>query len=107
MRKRAAVNAPRRKDIKRVPRNLWSALQDAELARRYMAGESVDSIAVFFGRSAPGVTTRANTLGLRRRKLKADPSNEGNAVWVIGTALRSAIPEIDQPFAQDLLDQLN
>ena len=72
-----------------------------------MAGESVDSIAVFFGRSAPGVTTRANTLGLRRRKLKADPSNEGNAVWVIGTALRSAIPEIDQPFAQNLLDQLN
>jgi len=89
-----------------VPKNAWSPVQDAELARRYMAGESVDSIAAFFSRSVPGVTTRANTLGLRRRKLKADPSNEGNAVWVIGAALRSAIPEVDQPFAQDLLDLL-
>jgi hypothetical protein len=94
------------KDTNRVPKNVWNPLQDAELARRYMAGESVDSIAVFFGRSVSGVTTRANTLGLRRRKLKADPSNEGNAVWVIGAALRSAIPETDQPFAQDILDQL-
>lgn len=89
-----------------MPKNVWSPHQDAELARRYMAGETVETIAVFFGRSAPGVTTRANTLGLRRRKLKADPSNEGNAVWVIGAALRSAIPETDQPFAEDLLDQL-
>lgn len=98
------VNATQPKDTNRVPKNAWSPVQDAELARRYMAGESVDSIAAFFSRSVPGVTTRANTLGLRRRKLKADPSNEGNAVWVIGTALRSAIPEVDQPFAQDLLD---
>jgi hypothetical protein len=89
-----------------VRKNTWSPVQDAELARRYMAGESVDSIAASFSRSVPGVTTRANTLGLRRRKLKADPSNEGNAVWVIGTALRSAIPEVDHPFAQDILDQL-
>jgi hypothetical protein len=89
-----------------VPKNVWSPLEDAELARRYMAGESVENIAVVFSRSVPGVTTRANTLGLRRRKLKADPSNEGNAVWVIGAALRSAIPETDQPFALDLLDQL-
>lgn len=84
---------------------IWSPDQDAELARRYMAGEPVDSIAGFFGRTVPGVTTRANTLGLRRRKMKADPNNEGNAVWVIGAALRSAIPEDGQPFAQDLLDQ--
>lgn len=89
-----------------MPKNVWSPLEDAELARRYMAGESVDNIAAFFIRSVAGVTTRANTLGLRRRKLKADPANEGNAVWVIGAALRSAIPETDQPFAEDLLDQL-
>jgi hypothetical protein len=95
-----------RKDTSQVPKNVWSPLEDAELARRYMAGETVDSIAVFFSRSAAGVTTRANTLGLRRRKLKADRSNEGNAVWVIGAALRLAIPDTDQPFAQDLLDQL-
>lgn len=89
-----------------MPKNVWSPLEDAELARRYMAGESVDSIASFFSRSVAGITTRANTLGLRRRKLKADSFNHGNAVWVIGAALRSAIPETDQPFAQDLLDQL-
>jgi hypothetical protein len=89
-----------------VPKNVWSPFQDAELARRYMAGDSVESIAAFFSRSVAGVTTRANTLGLRRRKLKVDPSNEANAVWVIGAALRSAIPEDNQPFAQDLLDQL-
>ena len=89
-----------------VARHIWSSLQDAELARRYMAGESVDSLAVLFSRSASGITTRANTLGLRRRKLKADPSNEGNAIWVIGAALRSVFPENIQPFAQDILDQL-
>ncbi|WP_156348855.1 hypothetical protein [Sphingomonas sp. Leaf230] len=100
------VNAIEWRDAKQVPKNVWSPLEDAELARRYMTGEPVDSIAVFFSRSAAGVTTRANTLGLRRRKLKADPSNEGNALWVIGAALRSAIPETDQSFAQDLLDQL-
>ncbi|WP_146173385.1 hypothetical protein [Sphingomonas faeni] len=100
------ANFTERIDTSPVPKNVWSSLQDAELARRYMAGESVERLAVFFGRSVPGVTTRANTLGLRRRKLKADPANEGNAVWVIGAALRSAIPEADQPFAQDLLDQL-
>jgi hypothetical protein len=95
-----------REDTNPVARNIWSSLQDAELARRYMAGESVDSLAVLFSRSVSGITTRANTLGLRRRKLKADPSNEGNAVWVIGAALRSALPENIQPFAQDILDKL-
>ena len=89
-----------------MTKTLWSLDQDAELAQRYMAGESVDSIAKFFERTESGVTTRANTLGLRRRKLKADPDNEGNAFWVIGAALRSAIPDDGQPFAQDLLDQL-
>ena len=89
-----------------MPKNIWSPFQDAELARRYMAGESIGTLAVLFSRSVSGITTRANTLGLRRRKLKADPSNEGNAVWVIGAALRSTFPENNQPFAQDLLDRL-
>ena len=100
------VNAIEWRNAKQVPKNVWSPLEDAELARRYMAGEPVDSIAVFLNRSAAGITTRANTLGLRRRKLRTDSSNEGNALWVIGAALRSAIPETDQPFARELLDQL-
>lgn len=83
---------------------LWSPDQDAELARRYMAGEPVSNIAESLDRSVSGVSTRANTLGLRRRKTKADPDNEGNAVWVIGLALRSAIPQDNDLFAQDLLD---
>lgn len=89
-----------------MSKDVWTPLEDIELARRYRADESVDSISVFFSRSAADVTTRANTLGLRRRKLKADPSNEGNALWEIGAALRSAIPETDQAFEQDLLNQL-
>jgi hypothetical protein len=89
-----------------MPRTVWSHHEDLTLARLYMAGEPVDLIAAALNRTVPMITTRASTLGLRRRKLKDATSRHGNAAWVIGAALRSALPEDKQPFAQDLLDKL-
>lgn len=89
-----------------MPKAVWTLHRDVTLARLYMAGDPVADIAAVLNRTVSMVTTRASTLGLRRRKLKADTKEHGNAAWLIGVALRSAMPEDDQPFAQDLLDQL-
>lgn len=87
-------------------KTVWSHEQDVLLARLYMAGEPVTVIAAALNRTEAGITTRANTLGLRRRQLKADTGQRGNAAWLIGVALRSAVPENIQPFEQNLIDQL-
>ena len=48
-----------------VQRAAWTAAEDAELERRWLAGESDRQIAGALGRLEGGVTTRRGTLGLR------------------------------------------
>jgi len=78
-----------------------------ELARRYVSGDSVDDIAAAFGCSPQAVKTRCNTLGIIRRKVRANRPENGNAGFLIGDALRSAIPIAPEGFADDLLARLD
>lgn len=46
---------------------LWTESEDANLALRYLAGESLDAIATALRRTTSSVRTRVCTLGLLRR----------------------------------------
>ena len=89
-----------------MPKRTWSHDEDVTFTRLYMAGGRIADIAAALERTEPMIKNRANMLGLRRRKLKDGSTMQGNAVWLIGESLRSAVPKINQPFAQDLLDML-
>jgi hypothetical protein len=85
----------------------WSRDKEIELARRYVAGEAVDAIAASFGCTTSALTTRISTLGIRRRKLATNCVGNGNAIFLTGSALRSAMPLPDDSFGEDLLAQLD
>jgi hypothetical protein len=82
----------------------WSRDKEIELARRYVAGEAVDAIAASFGCTT---SARISTLGIRRRKLATNCVGNGNAIFLTGSALRSAMPLPDDSFGEDLLAQLD
>lgn len=89
-----------------MSRFTWTREKDVELARRYVAGEPVDDIAAEFGCSPGTIKTRCGTLGLLRRKVKANPVLHGNASFLIGQALRAGLPVDTKAFGTDLLDKL-
>ena len=88
-------------------RIIWNREKDIELARRYVAGEPVEQIAAEFGCTPGVITTRCGTLGLLRRKTKKTPVSHGNAPFLIGQALRIALPVDTETFGEDLLDKLD
>ncbi len=85
----------------------WTREKDVALARHYVAGESVEQIAAEFGCSPSTIKTRCSTLGLLRRRVKANPVPHGNASFLIGQALRTALPVDTATFGEDLLDKLD
>lgn len=86
----------------------WPKERDRELAVRYQAGEAVANIASAFGLPVSTVRGRISSLGLLRRALKkSDRPLGGNAAWVIGVVLRTGIDARKEPFADDLLQQLD
>ena len=91
----------------RPSRFVWTREKEVELARRYVAGEAVDEIAASFGCTTSALTTRVSTLGIRRRKLATNCVGNGNAVFLTGSVLRSAMPLPDDSFGEDLLAQLD
>jgi hypothetical protein len=91
----------------RPSRFLWTREKEIELARRYVAGEAVDEIAASLGCTTSALTTRASTLGIRRRKLATNCVGNGNAIFLTGSALRSAMPLPADSFGEDLLAQLD
>ena len=61
----------------------WTSENDRDLAKRYVAGEDLDSIALAFGKTRQSVATRISTLGLLRRKTRrSDTAHNGNAAWL-------------------------
>ena len=90
-----------------MSRFTWTRAKDIELARRYVAGEPVEQIAAEFGCSPSTIKTRCGTLGLLRRRIKANPIQHGNASFLIGQALRTALPIDTGTFSKDLLDKLD
>jgi len=85
----------------------WTREKDAELARRYVAGEPVDKIAAQFDCSPSTIKTRCGTLGLLRRRVKTNPLLHGNASFLIGQVLRTALPVDPETFGEELLDKLD
>lgn len=90
-----------------MTRFFWTHDKDAELARRYVDGQSVEDIGVALGATHGMVRSRLSTLGVRRRVTKSDTDRHGNAALVLGQALRTAMPATTDAFAEDLLTALD
>ena len=86
-----------------MTRFFWTHDKDAELARRYVDGQSVEDIGLALGVTHSMVKSRLSTLGVRRRVTKGDTNRHGNAALVLGQALRMAMPVATETFAEDLL----
>ena len=86
-----------------MTRFFWTHDKDAELARRYVDGQSVEDIGVALGVTRSTIKARLSTLGVRRRVTQNDADPHGNAALVLGQALRTAMPATTEVFAEDLL----
>lgn len=88
--------------------SIWTRDKDRELALRYQAGEAVGGIAAAFGLPVTTIRGRVSALGLLRRKLRGEEKPDGgNAAWVLGAALRTGMAAPTDPFATDLMRQLD
>lgn len=90
-----------------MPRFFWTHGKDAELARRYVDGQSVEDIGLALGVTHSTVKARLSTLGVRRRVMQNDADRHGNAALVLGQALRTAIPVTAEAFAEDLVTAID
>jgi len=89
-------------------KSVWTRDKDRELALRYQAGEAVEGIAAAFALPVTTIRGRVSALGLLRRKLRGEEKPDGgNAAWVLGAALRTGMTAPTDPFAADLMRQLD
>lgn len=90
-----------------MTRFFWTHDKDAELARRYIDGQSVEDIAIALGATHGMVKSRFSTLGVRRRGTKSDADRHANAALFLGQALRTTMTATTEAFAEDLLRALD
>lgn len=85
----------------------WTKEKDRQLASLYSTGVDVSTLAAQLGCTEKSLRSRASTLGLLRRRTRANQDGSGNTAWVVGPALAAVMHVPADAFCEDLIARLD